>query len=168
VSPKDHYHIAASQRAYCDILAWVHENRNNPGIKVSHHRILKTRLTNDQDFIPRLKDHILARYFNVTYDGDERAFSDSERDLLTFGSNRMYSHDTLRVNYTTYDAQRAQDSINIQTRPHIMVLAHKDEEEDKRHPYWYAKVLGIFHVNASISDQTTMHKMDFLWVHWFG
>ena len=80
----------------------------------------------------------------------------------------MYSHDTLRVNYTTYDAQRAQDSINIRMHPYIMVLAHEDEEEDNQHPYWYAKVLGIFHVNITTSDQTTTRRMEFLWVHWFG
>ena len=52
-----------------------------------------------------------------------------------------------------------------------MVLAHEDEgEEDERHPYWYAKVLGIFHVNVRISGPGNFEvmRMDFLWVHWFG
>lgn len=48
--------------------------------------------------------------------------------------------------------RREQDSVNVHMHPYIMVLAHEDEgEEDKRHPYWYAKVLGIFHVNVRIS-----------------
>jgi hypothetical protein len=50
-----------------------------------------------------------------------------------------------------------------------MVLAHEDEgEEDERHPYWYAKVLGIFHANIRVSDNFDVERMDFLWVHWFG
>ena len=36
MSPKDHHHIADSQRSHCDILGWVTENRENPGVKVTH------------------------------------------------------------------------------------------------------------------------------------
>jgi hypothetical protein len=35
MSPKDHHHIADSQREHCDILGWVSENKNNPSIKVN-------------------------------------------------------------------------------------------------------------------------------------
>jgi hypothetical protein len=81
----------------------------------------------------------------------------------------MYKHEVFRVNYTTYDMRREQDSVNIRTHPYIMVLAHEDEgEEDERHPYWYAKVLGIFHVNIRVSGDIEVERMDFLWVHWFG
>ncbi|KAH9953546.1 hypothetical protein BC827DRAFT_1145930 [Russula dissimulans] len=48
-----------------------------------------------------------------------------------------------------------------------MVLAHEDEEDDQ-HPYWYAKVMGISHVNARLSNKTKTRRVDFLWVHWFG
>lgn len=123
----------------------------------------------DQEFIPRLKDHLLARYNNIPYDGDEHAFSDEERDTITFVGDRIYKHDVLRVNYTTYDLRRAQDSINIRTHPYIMTLGHEDEgEETTRHPYWYAKVLGIFHVNMRRSGRMETERMEFLWVHWFG
>jgi len=40
MSPKDHHHIAESQRTYYDILVWVHENRTNPGVKVGLRRNL--------------------------------------------------------------------------------------------------------------------------------
>ena len=52
----------------------------------------------------------------------------------------------------------------------LSMSAHIQEEEDKIHPYWYAKVLGIFHVNVRISesDDFEVLRMDFLWVHWFG
>jgi hypothetical protein len=114
---------------------------------------------------------LLARYTHIPYDGDEHAFSNAERDRITFVSGRMYKHKVFRVNYTSYDMRREQDSVNVRTHPYIMVLAHEDEEEeDKIHPYWYAKVLGIFHVNVRISesDDFEVLRMDFLWVHWFG
>ena len=170
MSPKDHHHIADSQRKYCDILGWVAENRNNPGIKVSPSYNLdpKAVANNNQDFIPRLKDHLLARHANIPYSGDEHAFSDTERDSIMFVSNRMYKHEVFRINYTSYDLRREQDSINVNTHPYIMVLSYEDEEEDRQHPYWYAKVLGIFHVNVRISGSLDIMRMDFLWVHWFG
>jgi hypothetical protein len=171
-SLRDHHHISDSQRSHSDILAWVHDNRWNPGIKVSCRCNRDPRspsLTTPQGFIPRLKGHLLARYKNIPYDGEEHAFSDEERDTITFSTNRMYRHEMLRINYTTYDARRAQDSVNVKTHPYIMVLGHEDEGVDsKRHPYWYAKVLGIYHVNIRVSGQMQSQRMEFLWVHWFG
>jgi hypothetical protein len=115
-----------------------------------------------------LKDHLLTRYNNVPYDGDEHAFSETDRQNMKFLGNRMYSHKVIRVNYTTYDMRRAQDSVNIRTEPFIMVLAHEDDADVDPHPYWYAKVLGIYHVNVRISDDMEPQRMEFLWVHWFG
>jgi hypothetical protein len=81
----------------------------------------------------------------------------------------MYKHEVLRINYTTYDLRRAQDSINMRTHPYIMTLGHEDEEDDtKWHPYWYAKVLGIFHVNVRLFGRMETERIEFLWVHWFG
>jgi hypothetical protein len=115
-----------------------------------------------------LKDHLLARYNNVPYDGDEHAFSDADRQTMVFLGDRMYSHNVLRINFTTYDMRRAQDSINIRTHPFIMVLAHENDVDADPHPYWYAKVLGIYHVYVRVSDHTEPQRIEFLWVHWFG
>jgi len=122
----------------------------------------------NQDFIPRLKDHLLACQNNIPYDGDEHVFSDEERDSITFVGNCMYKHNVIRINYTTYNLRCAQDSINVRTYLYLMTLGHKDREEGtKWHPYWYAKVLGIFHVNMRRSGSMETERMEFLWVHWF-
>ena len=111
----------------------------------------------------------MARQNNIPYDGNEHAFSDEQRDSITFVGNRMYKHDVIRINYMTYDLRRVQDSINVRTHPYLMTLGHEDEEEGtKCHPYWYAKVLGIFHVNVRRSGSMETEHMEFLWVHWFG
>lgn len=69
--------------------------------------------------------------------------------------------------------RRAQDSINPRTHPDIMVLSHEDDSpEVDEHPYWYARVLGVFHVNVHhtgpLSKSTDPQQMDFLWVRWLG
>ncbi len=40
-------------------------------------------------------------------------------------------------------------------------------------PYWYARVIGIYHANiwaenAAIPGGRDTRRMDFLWVRWFG
>jgi len=123
--------------------------------------------------VPQLKDHLLSRLTGQLYDGDEHAFSYIERDSLRFVQNRLYRHKVLRVNYTTaYDMRRDQDSINPRTHPDIMLMAHEDDLQADPHPYWYARVIGIYHVNALHSGRhsasVTSKRMDFLWVRWFG
>jgi len=52
-----------------------------------------------------------------------------------------------------------------------MVLSHEDEETDP-HPYWYARVVRIFHVFVQFTDPATsptkIQRMDVLWLRWFG
>lgn len=76
------------------------------------------------------------------------------------------THGTLHVNYTTYDLRRAQENINPNTsHSHIMVTVN-EPDESYPHPYWYARVLGIFSVNIDHSS-LDLHKpkrMNFLWV----
>ena len=69
-------------------------------------------------------------------------------------------------NYTTYDMQRDQDMINLRTRSNVMVLSHEDPEVDS-HPYWYARVLQIFHADVRLRGQVP-RRMEFLWVRWYS
>lgn len=84
--------------------------------------------------------------------------------------NRIYSAKVLRINYTTYDVRRDQDSMNPRTHSDVMV--HSSEKEANAHPYWYAHVLGVFHariihVGPNSKDNSVQH-MEFLWVRWYG
>ncbi|KIJ14903.1 hypothetical protein PAXINDRAFT_23838, partial [Paxillus involutus ATCC 200175] len=99
---------------------------------------------------------------------DEHNFSDSERNSIIISDNKIYEHSMLRVNYTTYDLRREQDTINPCTRADIMVLSHEDE---RTHPYWYARVVLIFHVNVEYrkdprSPYSSPTRMDVLFVRW--
>lgn len=93
---------------------------------------------------------------------------EDERDTIVISNNSLYRHKILRVNYTTYDLRRSQDSINPRTHPDIMLLSHDDEP----HPYWYARVIGIFHVDVihtgPLSKSPHKQRVDFLFIRWFG
>lgn len=51
-----------------------------------------------------------------------------------------------------------------------MMLAPEDERDT--HPYWYARVIGIYHVlvrdKSNYEDMGTSRQIDFLWVQWYG
>jgi hypothetical protein len=82
----------------------------------------------------------------------------------------MYKHQLLRINYTTYDVRRSQDIINSNTgRRDIMLLS--DDDQDESHPFRYARVLGVYHVNVVYTGPGMLdyqaRRLDFLWVRWF-
>jgi hypothetical protein len=85
----------------------------------------------------------------------------------------MYSHQVLRVSYTTYDLQRDQSYINPRTHGDVMLLASESHEnEEDAHPYWYAHVIGIYHVYINYREEGKYkfkdRREDFLWIRWYG
>ena len=88
---------------------------------------------------------------------------------MVFIGDRLYKHHTVRINYTTYDLRRNQDSINPRTHPDIMLLA--PDAHNEVHPYWYARVIGVFHVNARYDGASFQRcsggRVDVLWVRWY-
>ena len=106
--------------------------------------------------------------------------SDDTQPLLTgsaddhchvlFKSGRMYQHQLLRINYTTYDVRRSQDIINPNTRRRDIMLLSNDED-DESHPFRYARVLGVYHINVVYTGPGMLdylaRRLDFLWVRWF-
>ncbi|KAF8804505.1 hypothetical protein BYT27DRAFT_7106825, partial [Phlegmacium glaucopus] len=154
-TPEVHHHLSNSTRQRENIFKWVdyHECNGDQAVK---------------DFIPNLKDHILSQLLEWPYDGDEVEYTEDDRDTAVICINSIYQHKVLRVNYTTYDLRRSQDSINPCTHPDIMLLSHNNEQ----HPYWYACVIGIFHVDVihtgPLSKSPYKQCVDFLWIQWFG
>jgi hypothetical protein len=118
-----------------------------------------------QNFLPTLKDHLLGRLT----ENPEDTFTDQDRRQLLILNNQIFSHKTLRINFTTYDCRRDQDTINIRTHSDIMVLANQAEDPENRHPYWYARVIGIFHAMVfRVGSGTAFKQIDFMWVCWYG
>ena len=129
-----------------------------------------------QDFVRRLKDHLLTRLLSKEYDGDEQEYTDAERNEVLIQDSRAYLHRTLRVNYASYDRRRQYDVISPASHPDVMVLSCEDGED--AHPFWYACVVKIFHVDVyhrlsgsapqAVHTTTENQRMDVLWVRWLG
>jgi hypothetical protein len=112
----------------------------------------------------------LARLHGLEYSGDEDEFSDEDRSQIILANNQLFEHTILRINYAMYDLRREQDSMNARTHADIMMLSHKDHKD--RHPYLYAQIIKVFHVNVWYYgpgiNQTAPTHMHVLFVHWFG
>lgn len=57
-------------------------------------------------------------------------------------------------------------------RTHCDVMVLSQETEPNAHPFWYARVLGVFHTKVihmgPESRNRSVQHMEFLWVRWFG
>ena len=87
----------------------------------------------------------------------------------------MYKQNIARINYTTYDVRRGQDVFNPSTSHcNVMVFTgtlNGTQNPNIIHPFGYARVLGIYHVNVicagpGMTDYQP-RRMDFLWVRWY-
>lgn len=128
-----------------------------------------------QRFFAKLKEHLIPRLQTVL---DANGLGrppgegqDINPDSIYFKGDSMYQHNIMRINYTTYDVRRSQDTINPNTdHRDILLLANQYFEDDPSpyHQYRYARVLGIYHVNVLYGGNAQrFYRMEFLWVRWF-
>lgn len=101
-------------------------------------------------------------------------YAPHERDEISFQRNRFFQHAILRVNYTTYDLRREQDSMNPRTHADVLVPAPDVDIEtgisSTGHPFAYARILGVFHadvIHHRLGERPKQYTMEFLWVHWY-
>ena len=120
-------------------------------------------------FFPKLQDHLLGRLISHEFDADmHEVFMDSDRNSIHFVGSKIYSVQTCHIYYTSYDLQQQCDTVNPHTHPDIML--HSPVNEEGAEPYWYARVLGIYHANIwaenlVVPGARNVRHMDFLWVH---
>ncbi|KAJ7635897.1 hypothetical protein B0H17DRAFT_872696, partial [Mycena rosella] len=86
--PRLHHHISESKRTPLDVYGFPALMAGDPAV---------------EGFLPKLRSHLLSRILKLPYDGDETQFSQQDLLDVTFVRNRIYSHQVMRVNYTTYD-----------------------------------------------------------------
>ncbi|PPQ73255.1 hypothetical protein CVT24_009970 [Panaeolus cyanescens] len=157
--PEQHHHIGNTKRFKLNLFQWVNENKEDEAFAL--------------DFIQELKDHILSRIM----DDSRTTFTNYERDNLEFVNDYIYQHRIFRVNFTTYDLRRSQDTINpYTTHSDIMMLSKVSSHNDApttSHPFSYARVLRILDAEITYYDplspsSTPIEKrVQFLWVRWF-
>ncbi|KAL5476569.1 hypothetical protein ACEPAI_3249 [Sanghuangporus weigelae] len=148
--PDVHYQMANSMKDFVYISVWIGENRRDPALK---------------NFWKNLHSHLLAR---VLLRDEDDEFSSEEIDGLQFRLDKLYWHKVIRVNYTAYDVRREQDSLNPRSHPNITLLS---SDSDMPHPYLYARILGLFHVDIAYhgpgSISHSFRRMDVAWIHWY-
>lgn len=138
-----------------------------------------------QNFLPKLKRHILPRILDaVKLSNTPEATRCDPSISVLFKHDRLYQHNILRVNYTSYDVRRSQDTINARTSHcNVMVLADAEDSDDSTgrqasifttstRPFMYARVLGTYHANVVYNGPgkptyQQSHRIDFLWVRWY-
>ncbi|KAH9903884.1 uncharacterized protein BXZ73DRAFT_111380 [Epithele typhae] len=150
-SPKDHHHVSFEQREHVNIKTFVHKNKDDIACT---------------DFEYKLKCHL----YNRVHGHDASTLSDAAS--VHIRKDQMWLHKTLRVNYTTYDMRREQDSINPSSHADVMMLAARPDEAtdaEGNHPYLYARVLSVFHVNVTLQSEPLIEPcpIHVLWVRWF-
>ncbi|KAK7450167.1 hypothetical protein VKT23_013050 [Stygiomarasmius scandens] len=152
---------------------FISQSRNHP---IHLHEFLQKDNPEDpakKHFVLKLQDHLLARFLKREFDGDtDESFTDEDRNTIILYNHKMFAVKTMRINYTTYDVRRDQDIINPRT-DHCTVMVRSPDTSPNVHPYWYARVLGIFHADVIWLDKAgggvqQMERMEFLWVRWFG
>ena len=102
-SPTAHHHIATQSTNSVDLYQWVYseERKGDPALKVcrlssyTRHQLL----TFAQNFIPKLKDHILMCLLHQGDDTTTHLFSSKERAKLIILQDKLYFHNTMSVNY---------------------------------------------------------------------
>lgn len=114
--------------------------------------------------MPKLQEHLLGRLIHPDWTGDGDEFSREERSRVVLRNDRIYQHKILRINFTTYDVRRGQDSLNPRTHSDVMFLSPDGEPA---HPFAYAQVIGVFHANVihNVPGASSVPRsIEFLWV----
>ncbi|CDO77154.1 hypothetical protein BN946_scf184657.g29 [Trametes cinnabarina] len=150
ISPLSHYSISQSSRLPLYLGNWLAENDEDPAT---------------ENFIPQLQAHLLARIC-----GDVEDPTLAQLDGVEIHNDRIYRHKILRLNYTAYNLRREQDTINPRTHADIMTLAPSGDVD---HPFWYGRVIDIFHTQARYTGpgatpaMTQWRRVEFLRIRWF-
>ncbi|KAF5323658.1 hypothetical protein D9758_017135 [Tetrapyrgos nigripes] len=152
--PSHPYNLSGSQRNWTTVVQLGHVGVKDPAFK---------------DFGQKLRTHVLEHL--VLPKGT--ALTEADFLSLVIMNGRVFQHREIRINYTTYDCRRDQDSVNPRQHADVMMLSDNTEVDD--HPYIYARVIGIFHVQVKYhgpSCTTTdcssnWLRMDLLFVRWF-
>ena len=145
-----------------------------------------------QDFLPKLREHLLPRIqmallqeaellsgpSSVRTVSDTTPFHSSDRNAsndVFLKNDCIYHHKLIQFHFTTYDIQCGTDIVNPGTYCCNVMLLDDAEgsgsvNSSNLHHFLYARVLGGYHINAiytgpGMRDFEARH-FDFLWVRW--
>ena len=119
-----------------------------------------------QHFSKDLRDHILAQVKGLPTIGIDHRFSNAERIQVAIKNDTIRWHQTIRINYTTYDVRREQCLINPKQQGDVMMYSNSP---DDILPYCFARVEGIMKVNVVYTgtQPPLEQEIPVLWVRWY-
>jgi len=167
--PEYHHHISPSRNFPIHIHTFLNSTRvDDPAVVVGLFMLNKRNLLThcEKKFHSKLHDHLLGRILHPTWSADPNEYSTEEHGKICIVNNRLFLHKVMRINYTTYDVRQGQDAINPRNHADIMTLSRHDND----HPFEYARVIGIFHVDVIHGvEGATQHPIskEVLWVRRF-
>jgi len=139
-----HHHFASYKGSPINLFQFLQEHDGDPAIKVE--MILQWELLNGwQNFMPKLKDHVLYQLQNLDISYCNHTFTDKEHNSVIIPNNIIYSIQTMQVYYTIYNLRCEHNTINPRTHADVMVVSGETTPTD---PYWYACILGIYHMET--------------------
>ncbi|KAH9480131.1 hypothetical protein JR316_0006728 [Psilocybe cubensis] len=114
-----------------------------------------------ESFVSQLEDHILSWVLGHS-DGEQNViYSDEQHAQVNILGDRVYIHKVLRINYTTYDMQREQDSINPRNHCNVMTLSRDGDPRSFHHPYLFVdRDMFICYLGYGIGHKSTN---DYTW-----
>ncbi|RXW23302.1 hypothetical protein EST38_g2534 [Candolleomyces aberdarensis] len=178
------YFIGKSEKKPVHLGPFLREHHGDPAT-------VKFLAKLKQHLLPRIRQALLeeARADLANYDfaistlerlvrgeSEDESHRINEEDRIFIASDRLYRHEILHINYTTYDLRREQDILNPNTtRRDFMSLAEESENEENSHGtrrFCYGRLLGIYHVNIVFHGEGSFdrkaRRFDFLHVRWYS
>ncbi|KAG2157996.1 uncharacterized protein EDB93DRAFT_1077626 [Suillus bovinus] len=149
---KQHHYIAPTRNHPVKLFTFLQDHKGDSAVK---------------NFLPKLKDHILYRSRELDISYCNHTFTDEERNSVIIPNNTIYSVQTMQVHYTTYNLRYKYNIINPRTHGDVMVLSG---EMMPSHPYWYVRVLGIYHMEVWLNNgsQPVKRNLKVLFVRWLA
>lgn len=183
-NPDIHHFIGMSTRLYVALGDFAHGGRFSGDIvaHVSVESTLNSSLLKEmQKFVRNLKQYLLPRFISTLLphlEGPslENFIERQDWSRLVLKKDRIYTHQIMRIKYTTYDTRRDEDIIHLDTAQcNIMLLNPQySRSTPSQHPFRYGKVIAICHADVGYvgdicrtGSQFTHHRIEFLWVRWY-
>jgi hypothetical protein len=102
IQPQEHHYISPGILHKIWLSTWLSENQDDPAHKVGMHYQSNNQFWYaSQNFLPRLKDHLLGQLLRHDHNSDEHLFTPQERSGLTLLHNRIYCINTAGFTLTT-------------------------------------------------------------------
>ncbi|KAF6749791.1 hypothetical protein DFP72DRAFT_1014005 [Ephemerocybe angulata] len=170
------YHMSASHYTAVPLSSLHLRNLSNDGlVQDSPFQTFLSQLR--QDLLPRLHDTV-KKQWDITVPDYVDATSAVEcpspldASAVCIKDNRIFSHQTIRFQYTSYNVRPKEDLVNIGTNScDVMFPNPRFLDDPLAHPYLYAHVLGIYHGHVSYGTSGVRthcsDRFDFLWVRWY-